>query len=196
MLVKDFDINGFVEQIVGMYNAGTEYPLVLRDDLIRTIPPFKARFLNYTDYAKKTMAEVVPAADRAGAVSHVAHHFEHALLRRTRDGSFTLDTLPRETQLAPIHAITVTDLDGNGTTDVLLAGNFDGFKPEVGRLAASEGLVLLNNGRGGLQPLRPAASGFRVPGQARQIAALRTRSGVRYLVARNNAAPLIFRKAP
>ena len=196
MLVKDFDNNGFVEQLVGMYNAGAEYPLVLRDDLIRTIPPFKARFLNYIDYARKTMAEVVPPAERAGAVAHVAHHFEHALLRRTADGTFTLDTLPREVQLAPVYAITVSDVDGNGTPDVLLAGNFDGFKPEVGRLAASEGLVLLNDGRGGLRPLRPGASGFRVPGQARQIAALRTRSGVRYLVARNNAAPLIFRKAP
>jgi hypothetical protein len=40
-----------VEQLIGMYNGGKQYPLVLRDDLIKTVPPWKARFLNYKDYA-------------------------------------------------------------------------------------------------------------------------------------------------
>ena len=38
MYVKDFDGNGFVEQIVSCYNHGVSYPLVMRDDLIRALP--------------------------------------------------------------------------------------------------------------------------------------------------------------
>jgi hypothetical protein len=43
MLVKDFDGNGFVEQIVATYAHGRSWPLPLRDDLIKAIPPLKAR---------------------------------------------------------------------------------------------------------------------------------------------------------
>jgi hypothetical protein len=41
--------------------------------------------------------------------------------------------------------------------------------------------------------VRGAESGFHVPGQTRDIAALRTARGTAYLVARNNDRPLLFR---
>ena len=86
------------------------------------------------------------------------------------------------------------DVNGDGHTDLLLAGNFDGFKPEIGRLAAIEGLVLLGDGTGKLAAVRPTVSGFRVPGQSRDIQRVRTGRGDLLVVARNNARPLVFSK--
>lgn len=192
MIVKDFDNNDFVEQIIGMYNSGKQYPLVLRDDLIKAVPPWKARFLNYKDYALKTLDEVVTPAERAGAVVKQVHRFESAVLRRSADGVFSFQSLPVEAQLAPIFGIAARDVNGDGRMDLLLAGNFDGVKPEFGRMSASEGLVLLGTTSGEFEPLRPAQSGFRVPGQARAITTVRTRTGSRIFVARNNATPLVF----
>jgi hypothetical protein len=77
--------------------------------------------------------------------------------------------------------------------DLLIAGNFDGYKPEIGRMPSSDGLLLLGNGKGGFAPARAPASGFRVPGQTRDIARVRTRDGELIVVARNNDAPLVFR---
>lgn len=196
MIVKDFDANGFVEQIIGMYNGGRQYPLVLRDDLIKAVPPFKARFLNYKDYALQTMDDVVPAAERQGAIVKPLHMLESAVLRRAADGTYSLTALPREAQLSPIYGVAARDVNGDGTMDLLLAGNFDGVKPEIGRMAGNDGLVLLGNGTGGFTVRRAAASGFRVPGQTRDLRRVRTARGERLLVARNNAAPLLFMVTP
>lgn len=192
MIVKDFDNNGFVEQLIGMFNGGKSYPLVLRDDLIKAVPPWKARFLNYKDYALQTLDEVVPAAERSGATVRQANRLESAVLRRGADRSFRFEALPREAQIAPIYGIVPLDVNGDGHLDLLLAGNFDGVKPEIGRMAASEGLLLLGSAAGTFTAVPPKASGFRVPGQTRALRPLRTRAGMHVLVARNNAAPLLF----
>jgi len=192
MIVKDFDGNGYVEQLIGMYNGGKQYPLVLRDDLIKTVPPWKARFLNYKDYALKTLDDVVPEAERKDAIVKQAHRFETMIMKRGADGGFAFDALPLEAQLAPVFGIAATDIDGDGKTDLVLGGNFDGVKPELGRMAASEGLLLLGDGKGGFASVRPADSGFRVSGQTRAIARLKGRAASRVIVARNNAAPLVF----
>jgi hypothetical protein len=192
MIVKDFDGNGYVEQLIGMYNGGKQYPLVLRDDLIKTVPPWKARFLNYKDYALQTLDDVVPAAERKDAIVKQAHRFETTLMKRGPNGGYVFEALPLEAQLAPVFGIAAADVNGDGTTDLLLGGNFDGVKPELGRMAASQGLLLLGDGKGKFDAVRPADSGFRVLGQVRAVARVKGRTGTRIIVARNNAAPLVF----
>jgi enediyne biosynthesis protein E4 len=86
----------------------------------------------------------------------------------------------------------VHDVNGDGIADIVLGGNFDGVKPEIGRMAGTEGLVLLGDGALGFTVLRPAESGFRVPGQTRHIRRVNSPRGVRFVVARNNDAPLVF----
>jgi len=196
MLVHDFDGNGFVEQIVACYSQGRRYPIVLRDDMIKAIPPLKARYLNYVDYAKATIEEIFPDANRAEMVTRTVHTFASALLRNDGNGRFTTIPLPDEAQLAPIYAILPRDVDGDGTLDLVVAGNFDGFKPEIGRASESRGLVLRGNGSGGFTPISASASGFVVPGQSRDVQRVRTRGGEVFVVARNNDRPLVFRPTP
>jgi hypothetical protein len=195
MYVKDFDGNGFVEQIVTYYNNGVSYPLPLRDDLIKTLPYLKARFLNYKDYALKSVNDVFAPKDLAGAVVKEAHTFATSLVRNDGDGSFTLVPLPHEAQVAPVYGVLADDVDGDGRTDLLLAGNFDAVKPEIGRMSASYGLVLRGDGKGGFAPRPAAESGFRVAGEARDIQRVRTRRGALYVVTRNNDGPVVFTRS-
>jgi hypothetical protein len=85
-----------------------------------------------------------------------------------------------------------SDFDHDGKLDLLLAGNFDGVKPEIGRMSASYGLFLHGEGSGKFTAIPASKSGFLVPGQARDIQRIRTREGVRYVVTRNNDRPLTF----
>jgi hypothetical protein len=78
----------------------------------------------------------------------------------------------------------------------LLAGNFDGVKPDIGRMSASWGLFLRGDGTGHFTPVGASESGFFVPGQARDIQRVRTRRGGWYVVTRNNDRPLVFRPSP
>jgi len=192
MHVKDFGRTGFVQQILSQYENGESYPLVLRDDLIKSITFLKARYLNFSDYAEQKVSDIFTADVLADAVVKKAHTFATALARSNDDGSFTLVPLPHEAQVAPVYGIMAGDFDGDGQQDVLLAGNFDGVKPELGRMSAGYGLLLRGNGSGAFTPVTARASGFFVPGQARDIQRLRTPSGDLFVVARNNDRPLFF----
>ena len=195
MYVKDFDGNGVSKQIVSIYNHGTSYPIAMRDELIAALPYLRARYPRYADYAGQTVSDIFAPAELAGATLKQAHSFATTLVRNNGDGSFTLVPLPLEAQLAPVYGILAQDVDGDGKLDLMLAGNFDGVQPEIGRMSASYGLVLRGDGKGRFTPVRAAQSGFVVPGQARDIQRVRTRRGDRYVVTRNNDRPLIFRSA-
>jgi hypothetical protein len=193
MYAKDFGGSGVTKQIISVYNHGTSYPIATRDELIAALPALKPRYPRYEDYARQTVTDIFSPADLKGAVFKQARTFATALARNNGDGSFTLVPLPREAQLAPVYAILARDVDGDGKTDLLLAGNFDGVKPEIGRMSAGYGLLLSGDGAGGFTPVRAARSGFVVPGQARDIQRVRTRRGDLYVVTRNNDRPLVFR---
>jgi hypothetical protein len=192
MYVKDFDGNGFPEQIVTCYQNGVSYPLVLRDELTEALPYLKPRYPKYSDYAGQTVEQVF-GSSLQGAVVKQAEIFATVVARNNGDGSFTLVPLPHEAQIAPVYGILAADFDRDGKTDLLLAGNFEGMQPSVGPMMSSYGLFLRGDGKGTFTPVPARESGFLVPGQARDIQRLRTRRGELYIVARNNDRPLFFR---
>jgi enediyne biosynthesis protein E4 len=125
-----------------------------------------------------------------------AYTFATSLVKNNGDGSFTLVPLPLEAQIAPIYGILGGDFEGKGRTDLIMAGNFDAVKPDIGKMSAGYGVYLRGDGKGDFTPVRALESGFSVPGQARDIQRVRTRSGPIYIVSRNNDRPLVFAAAP
>ena len=192
MYVKDFDGNGFPEQIITAYDSGVALPVALRDELTEALPSLKARYPRYADYARQRVQDIFGAA-LAGALVKRVDTFASVLARNNGDGSFTLVPLPREAQIAPVYGLLGGDFDHDGRLDVLLAGNLAGVQPAFGSMTAGYGLLLRGDGRGGFAPVRATESGFVVPGEARDIQRLRTRRGSLYIVSRNNGRPLFFR---
>ncbi|HEY6090482.1 MAG TPA: VCBS repeat-containing protein, partial [Gemmatimonadales bacterium] len=193
LYVKDFDGNGFPEQVMSLYENGKSVPLALRDELTNALPYLKPRYPKYTDYAGQTVEQIFGAALN-DAVQREAETFASAVALSNRDGSYTLVALPREAQIAPVYGILAGDFNRDGKLDLLLAGNFSGVQPEIGSMMASRGLLLFGDGRGGFAPVAGSESGFVVPGEARDIQRLRTARGELYVVARNNDRPLFFRR--
>jgi enediyne biosynthesis protein E4 len=192
MYVKDFDGNGFPEQIVTLYENGTSLPLALRDELTNALPYLRPRYPKYSDYAAQTVEQILGNGVN-GALVKQAETFATTVAFSNRDGSYTLVPLPREAQIAPVYGILAGDFDHDGKLDLLLAGNFSGVQPEIGSMMASYGLMLRGNGGGGFTPLHSDQSGFVAPGEARDIQRLHTVRGDLYIVARNNDKPLFFR---
>jgi hypothetical protein len=195
MYVKDFDGNGSVEQILATYNAGVDFPLSLRDDLIRVLPHMKGRHLKYESYARQRMADLLTPEERAGAIVKQVYTFATTLVRNDGGGRYTMVPLPREAQLAPVYGILSADLNGDGRTDILLGGNFDGFKPEIGRMSSGFGLLLMGDGAGSFTPMHATESGMRIAGQIRDMRTVRGARGEIVVVARNNDRP-VFLRAP
>ena len=99
------------------------------------------------------------------------------------DGTFSLRPLPFEAQLTPVYALLSGDYDEDGYKDLLLAGNFYAAKPEIGRMDAGYGLFLRGDGTGVFTPVPIGDSGFRVMGQARDMALVADR---RIVIAMND----------
>jgi hypothetical protein len=193
MIVKDFLHDGFVEQVISTYIGDKSYPLPLRDDLVKALPFVKGRFPKYADYAGKTTDEVFTKEELSGAAVKSAYTFATSLVKGNSDGSFTLVALPAAAQAAPVYAIAPGDLDHDGRTDLLLAGNFSGFKPDIGGASGSYGALFRGDGKGGFTAVSARESGYFVPGDARDVSRVQTARGAVYVVTRSNNRPLVFR---
>jgi hypothetical protein len=195
MYVGDFAKTGFSQQVISAYNGDVSYPIALRDELTNAIPALRERFPTYKDYALKTVSDIFGKEELSHMALKTAYTFASSLARNNGDGTFTLVPLPIEAQYAPIYGVLAADADGDGKTDLLIAGNFDGIPPALGRMSASYGLLLRGDGKGNFTPVKSERSGFVVPGQTRDIQRVHTARGDLYVVARNNDRPLLFRAA-
>ena len=140
------------------------------------------------------MEDIFPASDLSKATVLEAKQFASAVALNTGDGRFALEPLPIEAQFAPVYAALADDYDGDGRTDLLLGGNFDGVTPMRGRYDASYGLVLRGNGAGKFASVDLEESNLIIEGQVRDLEVLRRPNGERVIVvARNNDALQILR---
>jgi hypothetical protein len=122
-----------------------------------------------------------------------AYVFASSVALSNGDGTFTLRPLPTEAQFAPVYASLADDFDGDGRTDLLLAGNFYGVTPVRGRYDASYGLLLRGDGRGDFEPVDIEESNLVIEGQVRDMKLLRYARGPLIAVARNNEKLQILR---
>jgi hypothetical protein len=183
-----------VEQIISSYRNGVSYPLAGRDELIARIPALKTRFPSYKDFGASRIQDIFPAADIQQAQVREAHTFASAVALNNGNGTFSLRQLPIEAQFAPIYASLAGDFDGDGKTDLLVAGNLYGVAPVLGRYDASDGLMLRGDGAGNFASVDREASNFAIDGEVRDLKLLRGPSGQRFIaVARNNDRLLLLR---
>ena len=194
--VNDFDRNGTVEQILNQYNGGRSYPMILRHDLVMQMPSLKKKYLKYEAYKNQTMQDMFSPEEREKTLVLEARMLESALLMNTGKGSFRISALPIQAQLAPVYAIAVADADGDGSLDLLLAGNLYEVKPEVGRYDANYGVLLQGDGKGGFRAVPSRQSGLYLSGQAREMAFVKAGKENLLLVAQNGDALQAFRFRP
>ncbi|MEX0748359.1 MAG: VCBS repeat-containing protein [Rhodothermales bacterium] len=185
MYVHDYDRSGYVDQIITRYDEGSSYPLVLRRDLVARLAFLGERFPTYASYAGKMLPEILTPEELAPSLEYHAYQMASCAILNDGDGTYTLVPLHTEAQIAPVSAIVAKDLTKDGIIDLIIGGNFEGFKPEIGGMTASRGLVLAGKGDGTFVPV--GESGLDLEGDVRDLVLLPTaRSGEALLVVRNN----------
>ena len=187
MYVGDFFETGTLKQIVTSYRYGVSYPIAGRDELVRAMPQLRSKYPTYASFGASRVDEILPANELAKAKVLEARQFASAVAMNDGHGAFTLRLLPIEAQFAPINASVAADFDGDGHTDLLVAGNFYGVAPVLGRYDASYGLLLRASGDGGFVAADMEASHLVIEGQVRHMAPLRGAGGTTLIaVARND----------
>lgn len=195
MYVSDFDKNGQSECIPVYYKTdGKAYPWYLKGEMEAQMPLLKKKFLHFADYAGKSIEEVFTPEQLKEAQVYTVEQSQTSVFINNGHGQFTMQPLPLRAQFSPAYGILADDLDGDGITDLFLAGNFYGLKPQAGRFDASYGVTLLADARHNFSYMEPSASGLFISGEARDVKAIKTAGGSRIVVAMNNAPLYIFGK--
>ncbi|MHA6246757.1 VCBS repeat-containing protein [Pontibacter sp. CAU 1760] len=198
IFAKDFDGNGSIDPVLSCYLKSPDgsmkpYPMHTRDDLNAQMPRTRNLYPRYEQFALATIDQVIPVAEREGAMTMQATHFQSSYIENLGQGKFKLHVLPQAAQLAPVFGIHPDDVDGDGNLDLLLVGNDYGTEVFTGRYDAFAGLYLKGNGTGGFAPVSMASSGFFVNGDAKGLARLVNGKGEKLtLVTQNNDSLRLF----
>lgn len=162
---------------------GTDYPVAGLAPLGRAVYPFALRFPTYGAFAKASVQQLLTPAQLQTAVHYQTDTFASVYLRNNGDGTFSSSVLPNLAQIAPIKAIIVHDVDGDGHLDLLVAGNLYETEPNTPRADAGNGLWLKGDGKGHFHPVSPSGSGFLAPLNVAGLALIDTPTGKVVIVA-------------
>ncbi len=179
LFVNDYYATGTLKQILTFYKNGVSYPLVGRDELVKLMPPLRGRYPNYKDFGAATLKDILPPQELAGSQVLNARTFAHVVALHRGGGRFEVQPLPAEAQFAPVYAIVPDDFDGDGRTDLLLAGNAFGVPPVIGRHDAGQGLLLRGSREGAWVPMDMTTSGLLIQAEARRAQVVRDALGGR-----------------
>ncbi len=180
----DFDNNGGIDPLLFYYVDGQSWPFASRDDLVNQLPGLKRKFLYFKDYATAQVSDILDPEAIAKAKRYQATCLETILFKNV-NGRLQPKPLPIAVQLAPIHAITATDVNQDGMIDLILAGNTLQAKVKLGRMDSNHGLVLLQQKAGTFVAARPEESGLLVRGRTNHLAMITSKT-MQYLIFANN----------
>lgn len=191
----DFDGNQLYDKVITRTARNKDVPVFLKRDLTDQIPSLKKQNLRFEDYASKSIQELFSVAQMSNVLQYYINQAASGVLLNEGEGRFNFIPLPYPVQLSSVHAIHVSDLNGDGQPDLLMGGNHLAMMPQFGRLDASFGHVLLNKGGGRFAWIEPRESGIQLRGAIRDIKPIGGNAGG-YLFLRNDEAPVLTRFRP
>lgn len=106
--------------------------------------------------------------------------------------TFKKHLLPFGAQVSTVNDIWVEDFNGDGHLDLLLVGNNFEISTQLGRMDASHGTLLWNDGNGNFSEQRNEM--IPIPGACRNIEKLMIAEVPYWVIARNNETPIFIKK--
>jgi len=163
---NDFDNNGINDVVLSKKYHETYVPVRGKECSSQQMPFIKEKFSSYNDFAHATIEDIYGKKLKE-AYSGEVNDFNSILLLNKGNNDFEKITLPNESQLFPILAISVFDLNHDGFEDFVISGNIYETEVETPRLDAISGLVLISNGKDGYTPATMKKTGLYLKGNVK-----------------------------
>ncbi len=188
---QDMNADGQTDPILCYYIQGKSYPMPSRDELLEQVTPLRKKFVKYDDYGKAGIEDILDKEMRKKSYVAEVTTLESVWFENTGNGKFVMKPLPAITQASCVNAFVTDDFDGDGTTEVLVAGNFYPYRVQLGRSDASFG-TLLRFANGAASVYAPQ-SPLWLSGDIRGAAVLHfAQGGRRLVVSRNDDKPGVY----
>ena len=190
--VNDFDENGALEKIITKSIHQQDYTIFLKAEMQEQIPMIKTENLKYADFAKKKFQELFPKNKIDQSEKKLFNYSSSVIAWNSGAAKFDIQPLPTSIQFSTVNSIALTDINADGKVDLLIGGNEFGFLPQFGRMDASFGNIVLNNGARKWTVVPDNHSGLNVKGEVRNILSFNANKKRQFLFLRNNTAPVLF----
>ncbi len=197
VFANDYDGNQRWDLLLSTWKPATlqatmqAFPVAYRDQLAEEIPSIKKQFPQFAAYAKTDIDQLLKPFNREGEIKSAATEFRSVWIENKGNFEFVLHPLPAAAQWSTVYGIAVDDYNADGNPDILLSGNEYSMHPSVGRIDASNGLLLLGDGAGNFNEQSILQSGIYVPGNAKAMVQFPFAGSVGILAVQNGA-PLQF----
>ena len=191
--VNDFNHDNVLDKFLTYTVDGKDMPVFLKKEITDQFPVLRKQNLKHAEYATKTIQQLFDNELLQKATVKTFKYCSSVIAINKGGGNFIIQKLPPRVQLSSVNAISCIDINNDKKPDVILGGNMFQFPPQFGRLDASFGDVLINEGKGQFRRIEPGWSGLKLWGEVKDIKEI-TGTGTRYiLVAQNDKTPELFK---
>ncbi|MEM7163492.1 MAG: VCBS repeat-containing protein [Bacteroidota bacterium] len=178
---NDFDDNGKSDIVLTKQKGDRLLPARGRECSSEQIPDIKRNFPTYTAFGKADVFGIYGQEKMDEAVHLQVQTFSTSVLLND-DGDFKLKRLPTEAQLGPTMSLVIEDVNKDGHSDIIGAGNIWDAEAETIRYDGNRGFTLLGDGKGNFKNVN---SGFYYNSNARDLDKI-VISGKNYLMLTSN----------
>ena len=196
LFVQDFDGNGSIDKIMTKTFAQKDVPVFMKRDLQDQIPSLKKNALHHNEYAKKSVNDLFGKEIMQKAMVKEINYASSIVAINKGDGQYEIKVLPPLVQFSSVHSILNYDINKDGIDDLIIGGNDFYFQPQLGRLDANQGILLIGDGQGGFNPLSADKTGLNLNGMVRDIKLLTYQKQAHLLFLQNDKEPLLFKIEP
>jgi len=168
----DFEGNGRKRLIEAEEEDDTLFPIRGKSCSTNAIPSLGKKFDSYKQFALASLEDIYTPQCLDAAYRFAANLLESTVLLNDGSGHFTFASLPRIVQISSGFGVQLTEVDGDGNADAIIAQNFFSPQEETGDFDGGLSMLLLGNGDGSFRAVWPKESGISVPGDAKAIALL------------------------
>ena len=192
LFLNDFDNNGQIDKILTRTVDGKDKPVFMKTELESQLPFLKKQNLHNAEFATKNMQDLFSKAQLEKAVIRQINYSSSCIAFNNGKGNFSIKKLPLPVQLSSVKKILPLDVNADGFIDLVMGGNEFGFQPQLGRLDASDGDVLINDGKGNFMVMDQNLSGIALPVQLRDIVLVKRKGNAAVLFLQNNEWPVLY----
>jgi len=191
--INDFNKNGTIEKVISKTVDSKDLPVLLKREVTTQFPFLKKKSIKHSEYAVLTIQDLFPEELLKSAVEKTVSSVQSGIAVNDGKGRFKMVALPYTVQFSCLNAIQSQDVNHDGKPDIIVAGNFSHFIPQLGSLDACRGNVLINKGNMQFDVLRANQSGFALDGEVKQISPINIQGGHYLVNLINNAPPVLFK---
>ncbi|MDR5590011.1 VCBS repeat-containing protein [Christiangramia sp. SM2212] len=188
--INDFDDNGTSEPILTYNYKGRETLFASKDELDQQLPFLKKKFTTYEEFARADFEEIFPEDKIQNSVKKQVSELASCYFENTGNGNFIKHLLPFEVQASQVFSLQKLDFNNDGFQDVLLVGNNYEISTQLGRLDASHGVLLVNDGNGNFEVSKALPD---IPGASRDIEKLCIDGVEHMIITRNGDSPIVLK---